>query len=261
MYEADYLYRGVRNRVLERNEMATINVRWKCELCANGIIASSRPRLDDVSRYCLPCSASTGKLVKRVAPSLEKKREAKKETVKRKNASKRATVANRRDATKVTRKAISRVQTFGAEGFHIEREAKKIWKLLEPYHNGKRFPKIEMQQRGLRVVDNGVAIKQGKYAGLAYIDKNKIWLRANPEWETLAHELAHLAVGVRQGEHNRRAHDRVFYNCLRDVTQRRFKVRISFSDVTRYGYAVDHIIEKQLNDLNVYEVFKKVEAK
>jgi hypothetical protein len=85
-------------------------------------------------------------------------------------------------------------------------------------------------------------------------------LAAKPDWETLAHELVHVAVGVRQGIQNRKAHDKVFYDCLRDVAQRRFKIIVSFHEVRRYGYDVDYIISRQLREKNVYEIFAKKEG-
>lgn len=242
--------------------MTTKNVRWKCEICGSGLLAPSRPRKNDVRRYCLPCSSKTGRLVERVAPSLEKQREAKKEVAKKKAASKRATVAKKRAAEAPKKEVIKRISTIGAEGFVIAKEAEKIWKLLAPYHGGRRLPEIEISTRGVTVDEEGRAWQRaGGHAGLAYIGRHRIWLKSSPSWGTLAHELVHLAVGVRQGETNRRAHDKVFYDCLRDVAQRRFKVTISFYKVTRYGYEVDGIICSQLRALGVYEIFKKKETK
>jgi hypothetical protein len=42
------------------------------------VLAPTRPRLDDVRRYCLECSKGSGRLVRRVAEALEKKRAARK---------------------------------------------------------------------------------------------------------------------------------------------------------------------------------------
>lgn len=51
-------------------------VRWECP---NGrhpaVLASTRPLADATARFCLPCSDASGRLVKRVAPALEVKRE------------------------------------------------------------------------------------------------------------------------------------------------------------------------------------------
>ena len=69
--------------------------RWKCPMCNKGALAPSRMSADDVRRYCLECSATTGKLVQRVCPALEKERERKQE--------KAASAAKRRRATEARR--------------------------------------------------------------------------------------------------------------------------------------------------------------
>jgi len=63
--------------------------RWVCARCGSGKLAPERPRADDVRRYCLSCSAATGRLVQRSAPALEARRERR--------------AASRRAATKRTR--------------------------------------------------------------------------------------------------------------------------------------------------------------
>ena len=40
--------------------------RWKCPTCGHGLLAPTRPRRNDVRRYCLPCSSKAGVLVERV---------------------------------------------------------------------------------------------------------------------------------------------------------------------------------------------------
>ena len=66
----------------------TGRVRWTCPLCSKGALGPTRPRKNNAVRYCLPCTAKTGKLVERICPALENKRqrkaEAKKEAVARK---------------------------------------------------------------------------------------------------------------------------------------------------------------------------------
>lgn len=48
-----------------------MNLRWKCPTCERGTNAPQRMRTDDVRRFCLPCSTTTGRLVRRVCPVLE----------------------------------------------------------------------------------------------------------------------------------------------------------------------------------------------
>ncbi len=115
-------------------------VRWKCAICDHGLLAPTKPRKNDVRRYCLPCSSKSGKLVERVAPSLEKQRTVKKEAVKKKNVAKRATVAKRT----APMKAQQRIDAQRSKMIH--NEAEKIWKLMQPYHKGKPIPSSTNQK-------------------------------------------------------------------------------------------------------------------
>lgn len=51
--------------------------KWVCPGCGGGALAPERPRKDDVRRYCLTCSAKSGRLVERVCPSIEAERQRK----------------------------------------------------------------------------------------------------------------------------------------------------------------------------------------
>lgn len=53
----------------------TARVRWACPNGCPAVLGSTRPRRDDVVRYCLTCSARTGRLVGRTAPVLERARQ------------------------------------------------------------------------------------------------------------------------------------------------------------------------------------------
>lgn len=60
---------------------------WRCPKCQSGVRAPSKPRRDDARRYCLDCTAKTGRLVERTCEHLEKKRA----TRAQQHAAKRAT--------------------------------------------------------------------------------------------------------------------------------------------------------------------------
>ncbi len=66
-----------------------MGARWECP---NGkhpaVLAPTKPRKDDIRRYCLPCSEAKGRLVTRVAPRLETARSE--ALARRKEASKAA---------------------------------------------------------------------------------------------------------------------------------------------------------------------------
>jgi len=80
--------------------MATTSkkVRWECPNGCSGVLGSTRPRRDDVCRYCLDCSGKAGRLVERRAPALERRREAKSAARVRRVASAKDTIDRRETA-------------------------------------------------------------------------------------------------------------------------------------------------------------------
>ena len=218
-------------------------IKWVCPLCNKGVLASSKPRMNDVRRYCLPCSKKEGVLINRTAPSLERKRATRTTATKNKQARKRATISkNNAPAKEQQRIDAQRVKI-------IEKEAARIWKLMTPYHNGKPLPTINI----VRAQNRG-----RQYGHAAYlrntiqvnVDKDQSAYRSKRVWEVLAHELAHCAVPPKHtGGVNRDTHSKEFYYCLRDAWQKRWKCSISFFEVSKWGYSVDYIIEKQASHL------------
>jgi hypothetical protein len=70
-----------------RKQGVAVNILWTCPLNAHAAVKGpSRPRRDNLCRYCIECSKGAGKLVRRVSPKLEKKRAARSE---RRNEKKR----------------------------------------------------------------------------------------------------------------------------------------------------------------------------
>jgi hypothetical protein len=203
--------------------MTTKQVRWKCLNCDSGVLAPSRPRKDDVRRYCLKCSAKTGKLVERVAPSLEKKREASK--------------AKSTQKQKVKRAKIAQAKTSHS-GFDVEKEAQRLWKILQTQENKptRPIPSIKIVNR-----------KRSASSGVCYYGEHAVTLNLGTEtidaWETLAHELNH-AIGHRGHDHN-------FYRSLKQLTETRWKIRVNSFDWSRAGYNCDWDLRKQLKSKEV----------
>lgn len=228
--------------------MNKINVRWKCPVCANGLLAPSRPRMNDVRRYCLPCSEETGKLVQRIAPALEKKRATQKVKASAKASAKRAT------ASKKTAPAKQQARIDAQRAKMIHKEAEKIWGLMAEFHGGKRLPTINIVR----------AQNRGRQYGFAHsswnsiqvnVDRDQTKLRSRRVWEVLAHELAHCAVPPKHRDgKGRDTHSREFYQCLKVVWQKRWNCTISFAEVTTWGYSVDYIIEAQAKHLIDWEL-------
>lgn len=216
----------------------TKQVRWKCEHCESGVLAPTKPRRNDVRRYCLPCSQRTGKLVERFAPSLQTQRTKRQAIVAKKTDRKREQIKNEKQQQRAAQRCDAQRRQI------IHAEAKRIWKYMEEYHNGKPLPRIN------------IAKGRGSQMGHATYWANSIQINVDAVqdkysskrvWQVLAHELAHCAQPpvTKPGSKNHDSHHRKFYYCLRDAFQKRWKCEISFHEVSTWGYSVDHIIMKQ----------------
>jgi len=229
------------------------------------LLAPTRPRRNDVRRYCLPCSSKAGVLVERVAPALDAQRAAR-DVARRERDRKtreRDRARNERASNAPREVAKRRYSKEGEHGMPIERETARLWKLLAKMpttlegatrtishvtHN--KPPKVVLFTKGWRVDEQHEVWHSGKLLGLA-VHSGLIQVAPNVSWETLAHEIIHCA-GYRK-------HDRAFYWALKWLTERRFGIIVDFSQVTRYGYAVDWIIEHQINDIVRAEFAKPTE--
>jgi hypothetical protein len=217
-------------------------VRWKCANCNHGLLAPMKPRKNDVRRYCLPCSAKTGKLVERVSPTLEKQRATK--TVQRKvqTQKKNAKVSVKKKARREKASAVNKRQAM------IEKEGQRIWKLMEAWHKGRPMPKITI-----------VNARNSLGGGHATRWSNEIQVNINRKqtersskwaWYVLAHELAHCACPPVRTNGKWDVHHKEFYRALKHACEKRWKVTVSFAEVRgeQYGYAVDYLIEPQVRD-------------
>lgn len=238
--------------------------RWVCPTCGKGANLGPQPRKDDPRRYCLPCSATASRMIERVCPKLEAKRAAKADSRKAAQKRKRQTAARKRTRQEPADFAAlrKRANRYGREGFNIEKEADRLWTLLAPYHRGAPRPKIEISWMRVKIDRNPWTNEpmlwfSGRHSGFAYTRSGYIRLRAGTEWHTLAHELVHMAVGVRYANGRHTAHDEVFYRCLKDLCERRWKIEISFYGVPPWGYAVDHFIQLQMDKKGAIRFGKK----
>jgi hypothetical protein len=190
----------------------------------------------------LPCSAKSGRLVDRVAPSLKKKREKRTAIVQQKHKAKRLRIATKLQP----KKEQQRIDEMRAKMIH--KEAERIWELMKPYHKGKGLPQIVIAKGQNRGRQYGYA--QSTWNNIQVnVDREQSVSRSKRVWEVLAHELCHCAVPpTRRSDKTRDVHSREFYHCLRDVWQRRWGCEISFAKVSTWGYSVDHIMHGQAED-------------
>jgi hypothetical protein len=161
--------------------------RWVCPLCGAGKLAPSRPRADDVRRYCLPCSGKTGRLVNCTCPAA--------------------------DAVRVQRRAKHTEKRLRARAKEAQRLATYPWSL---YAAAKKYARLKSWERDLTfAVTDKLTIRKGSHpssSGHAYPASGYITVTAGTDpadgLHTLLHEMAHVAAGPRQG-HNTR-----FYSIL-----------------------------------------------
>ena len=220
----------------------TKQVRWKCEICDDGLLAPSRPRRNDVRRYCLPCSAKRGTLVERIAPALEKKREKRAAFVSVKVKKKRVRKRQKLQPIKERQKKAKQRQAI------FEKEADRIWSLFYPEGTNRRRPRINIvfsRNRGC----------SGYYDGSVLIRIPRWSSGGVSAWEVLAHELCHAVIptSTRDGSHGK-----AFYVALKNVIEARWKVRMDWSAINGYttsshswGYKVDWLMRAQLEKAEV----------
>ena len=167
-------------------------IRWQCPSGQHpGELGPRRPRADALVRYCLPCSQQTGRLVPRVAPALERKREA--------SAARSATKAKvKRQRTAADKLAAVQRETdrFTVAGVDLRDEARRYARL--PAFGG---PRGRLAQRPPRFT---VRVHRGRTPnrlGTGWPDSWRIHMGLWPDMplegarHTLIHELTHLHVG------------------------------------------------------------------
>lgn len=111
---------------------------WKCPDCGNAVRAPERPRKDDTRRYCLDCSKSTGRLVERSCPALDRERAERTE----KATAKRKAKADREKAAALDRRSRG--------GHDLDEWARRFWRLpamKEQRRWTKRVPSITYREK------------------------------------------------------------------------------------------------------------------
>ena len=181
-------------------------------MCNNGALAPSRMSADDVRRYCLECSATTGKLVQRVCPALEKERERKQKKAASAAKRKRATEARRAKAVKSAER-----ERYTFDGVYLPDLALQMCKLkafrLDKDHDGyvvgrdlrANPPKITIRRSKKKSMwcsgqyctrENRVVVTIPQMATSAYV------------FGTLIHEITHAAI---RGTYDKAKRKRIFH--------------------------------------------------
>jgi hypothetical protein len=148
-------------------------------------------RKDNAKRYCLPCTAKTGKLVERVAAAASREREARKAAKVDRAKAKREKAAAREAAR------------FAVAGFDLNAELVRLWKhkaVAEARRtHGARWRSVREEPPSLRI--RRCARQPRGLMGLASYGKREIMLATWPGRTlgdligTLLHEVVHM-VGI-----------------------------------------------------------------
>jgi hypothetical protein len=165
-----------------------MNKRWICPRpsCASGVNAPARMRKDNVLRWCLPCSAATGKMVERICPSAEKEREEREAKAKEREKRKRARVRKRVDSREVYAEETARLI-----GLDLRAAAPVMWRAFK--RTGLPMARATMPGP-LRFVRSGYrSTGHAGYDGSVFMRVVKD--RPGRTIEVLLHELAHHAAG------------------------------------------------------------------
>lgn len=167
-------------------------VRWECPNdLHSAVLASTKPPADSIARYCLECSAHKGRLVKRVARSLEKKRAAKNEKAREKQRRKRAKEREKEAAY------------YTVAGVDLRKEMKRMLR-LKAFDNAYAAKRLRNNAPQLKV--RRAQYPPNSRLGFAEYWSNTISVTTYPgqsEWEIkeiLLHELCHLVAGHNTGD-------------------------------------------------------------
>lgn len=191
---------------------------WVCPLCDDGVLAPSRMRKNDVRRFCLACSKTTGRLVERTSPALERQRAAAK--------AKRAERAEREREQKRQRWIVRLTDARGRE-----RELDVRAELRRALTDMGFFDGWAYGQKPT-VDDLNITIRRGSkghHTGRASIAGFDVTFTFGTDgyeagMKLIYHEAAHMAspYGQRRAGGKTDAHGMAFHRILADALQKRW---------------------------------------
>lgn len=200
---------------------------------------------DDVRRYCLKCSKTSGKLVQRSAPSLERQRS----TAKQRAQTKRAAVSRQKAVAKGRADDRRHIMGVDLQALMKRWARMKAWSVDGADHR--------MQRRLASRGSPTLIIRLGKkdyVSARAYPTRWRMTMTIPKQWTTepptacrladviftLLHEMAHLAVP--SGEH----HGRLFNRALCAAAQAVWGDVVTAGIATGDGYRPSKILQGNL---------------
>jgi hypothetical protein len=171
--------------------------RWICPQCSTGKLLGKAPRKNATARFCIPCSESTGYLVERTCPALDRKRAQKAQSRAVKASKGRAKAS----ATKTARKATEE-QRWVVCGTDMRTVIKDLCKLTSMRTLG-----CTVGVTAARIIRDAQLYSRRSTSGRAYVGSPEYpgWIYLNFDyddfpaaWNLVQHEVLH-AIGFNHG--------------------------------------------------------------
>lgn len=170
---------------------------WKCPNGDHaGKRAPGRMRLEDIRRFCIPCSVSAGVLVRRVCPAAAKVSSSSKSRSASKQRTRRRAKARPRAAAKQRQRAREVI-----DGIDVAREVTRVWAHALRLHGSRMW----VQQTPILTVTRSNATHTSGFANTS----NRIHLTIGDQCtrfdlcSLIAHEVGHHMIGFHE-DHNDR---------------------------------------------------------
>lgn len=234
--------------------------RWVCGRCESAVLAPKAPRQDAVERYCLDCSAETGRLVERTCPALERQRQTKERQRLDRAKRKRRSAANRRaaHAREATRRAAKARATREEVAGDLHAELARIWPIALKH----RVRDVSRKRPQLTLFTRSGSFTSGHaWWGTEADPMHRIHISvavdddASGPLGTLAHECAHLV------DHRKGIHTPTFWTILVAIVREAYGAEISIDEVALEptAYLKQSAIEASIRKARGYEEDGEIE--
>ena len=163
------------------------------------MLAPSKPRRDDVRRFCLPCSAETGRMVERTCPSLDKKREQRRVSRSEQDKKKRATAKRKAEAEAKARHEREESRWF-VEGHDIREEFVRLTRFTRVWASIRGKPTLMRWWKGWTLTTSYRSKGTRSQSGYCNVYGRQINISVSDHsnWacvrETLLHEMVHAVL-------------------------------------------------------------------
>lgn len=203
--------------------------RWVCPLCSDGVHAPDRPRRDDARRFCLKCSAKTGRLVERTCPAhdtAERRQAEAQQAARARRAQARAERTAQRRALRAEHHAAARAAENALKSIPITQLASMVGP--RPFMEmARRWCTLAAWERDLSHVGFNLRFSASKDHTSGRAEGTRVTITVGTDladaYITILHELAHVAAGRLDAGHGPRWRS-FFMQAVNEVVGRRVEI-------------------------------------